>query len=1089
MKILSIRFKNLNSLYGEWSLDFTTPEYTNNGIFAITGPTGAGKSTILDAVCLALYGRTPRLKSINKTANEIMSRQTGECFAEVCFSTQTGEFRAHWSQHRARKKADGRLAESKHELSEMASGKVIEASKRKVSDAIIEKTGMDFDRFTRSILLAQGGFAAFLQADANERAPILEQITGTEIYSSISMRVHERQRDEQDKLALLQERIAGITIFTPEDEELLQEELKIKEKETQQLAKRKETLEKAVAWKKGIAILQQELINIQKEEENIEKEDIVFEPQRTILQEALKAAELDGEYATLDATRKQQINDQNNLKLYLEQMPELQKTFEQKENMLTEAALASAKIKDKQRVFKELIKKVRELDILITEKNKAQIAAKKEYDQAFTQLTNSQKRCDKIVIDLKSRQDESFKIDNYLLENSADAALITELTGIEEKLKSLITAAKTKAEKEKTLNSQKDDLPNISAKFDIQAKQVSTCAAKKKEAEDQVAAKQIELIILLKERLLREYRTEYDNLLRERAYIQKIASLESERKHLEDGKPCPLCGAENHPYAEGNIPQPTEIDLKISQLHEIIKETEILQKNIDKLKENTALETTELQKAQNKLEQITLQKKQSAKDIERLELEFKTALNAYNNSLSTIKTMLMSFGIENIDERDLIKIPAKLQKRLDLWQQAIAKKTAIERNTTTMKIEFENLVGTIKNLETAVKDKYDYLEKLNKDLENTENQRIDIFGDKNADHAEQEIESKVKTSENNETTARQERDKYSHKLQTLKTLSESLQDTIDKRSPQITKLETGFLNSCQAAGFSEETSFTKARLSSPERSKLNAQAQDLNRRKADIISRKKDREDKLETETTRDITKEALDILTANLSEISGILDNLKEKLGVVKQKLTANSEAKTKIQDQKILVENQTEEFKRWDKLRTLIGSADGKKFRNFAQGLTFELMVSHANQQLADMSDRYLLQRNHEKPLELNVIDNYQAGEIRSTRNLSGGESFIVSLSLALGLSRMASHKVRVDSLFLDEGFGTLDEDALETALETLAGLQQKGKTIGIISHVAALKNRVGIQIKVSPVSGGKSTITGPGCNKITNQAKSLS
>ncbi len=119
------------------------------------------------------------------------------------------------------------------------------------------------------------------------------------------------------------------------------------------------------------------------------------------------------------------------------------------------------------------------------------------------------------------------------------------------------------------------------------------------------------------------------------------------------------------------------------------------------------------------------------------------------------------------------------------------------------------------------------------------------------------------------------------------------------------------------------------------------------------------------------------------------------------------------------------------------MIGSADGKTYRNFAQGLTFEIMIGHANRQLQKMTDRYLLARDDAHPLELNVVDTYQAGEIRSTKNLSGGESFIVSLSLALGLSHMAGKNVRVDSLFLDEGFGTLDEESLDTALETLAGL----------------------------------------------------
>ncbi len=160
------------------------------------------------------------------------------------------------------------------------------------------------------------------------------------------------------------------------------------------------------------------------------------------------------------------------------------------------------------------------------------------------------------------------------------------------------------------------------------------------------------------------------------------------------------------------------------------------------------------------------------------------------------------------------------------------------------------------------------------------------------------------------------------------------------------------------------------------------------------------------------------------------------------------------------------------------MIGSSDGNKYRIFAQGLTFEMMIGHANRQLQKMTDRYLLVRDETQPLELNVIDNYQAGEIRSTKNLSGGESFIVSLSLELGLSHMASRNVRVDSLFLDEGFGTLDEETLDTALETLAGLQRDGKLIGVISHVAVLKERITTQVEVMPTHGGRSALRGPGC-----------
>ena len=177
--------------------------------------------------------------------------------------------------------------------------------------------------------------------------------------------------------------------------------------------------------------------------------------------------------------------------------------------------------------------------------------------------------------------------------------------------------------------------------------------------------------------------------------------------------------------------------------------------------------------------------------------------------------------------------------------------------------------------------------------------------------------------------------------------------------------------------------------------------------------------------------------------------------------------------------IAKQRKEFAKWEKLHALIGSADGKKFRVFAQGLTFETLVVQANRHLRAMSDRYLLVRNKESPLDLDIVDNDQAGEIRTTKNLSGGERFIVSLALALGLSGMASHNIRIDSLFLDEGFGTLDPETLETALETLSSLQREGKIIGIISHVPALKERIPVQIQVEKIGGGRSRLYGPGCS----------
>ena len=274
---------------------------------------------------------------------------------------------------------------------------------------------------------------------------------------------------------------------------------------------------------------------------------------------------------------------------------------------------------------------------------------------------------------------------------------------------------------------------------------------------------------------------------------------------------------------------------------------------------------------------------------------------------------------------------------------------------------------------------------------------------------------------------------------------------------------------------------SSSRLSEDEREFLAEKEKNLLKEKTELDARRKDRADALAAEREKKLTDLAAETLEENIRAGDRELKQLRLDIGGIMKVLSDNEKQRSSQQERLKAIDVQKNECSRWDELHQLIGSADGKKFRNFAQGLTFEMMTPHANRRLKEMTDRYLLIRDEEQPLELNVIDNYQAGEIRSTKNLSGGESFIVSLALALGLSQMASRNVRVDSLFLDEGFGTLDEDALETALETLAGLRQDGKLIGVISHVAALKERIGTRIEVIPGTGGRSRMTGPGCKRM--------
>ena len=235
--------------------------------------------------------------------------------------------------------------------------------------------------------------------------------------------------------------------------------------------------------------------------------------------------------------------------------------------------------------------------------------------------------------------------------------------------------------------------------------------------------------------------------------------------------------------------------------------------------------------------------------------------------------------------------------------------------------------------------------------------------------------------------------------------------------------------------------------------------------------------DSLYKERSKALTTLSVDSLQDKIRDAQAKEESLSSELTGILLSLQTDDERRRQFDSYVKAVENARKISAAWGNLAELVGSADGKKFRNFAQGITFATLVAHANQSLMKMTDRYLLLSSEDDALELVVRDNYQGGVIRSTKNLSGGESFIVSLSLALGLAKLASRNVRVESLFLDEGFGTLDEEALDHALRTLSGLHRQGKLIGVISHVPGLKDRIATQIVVTPQSQGRSVLSGPG------------
>jgi len=1080
LKILQIRFRNLNSLEGSWEIDLTHPAFTSDGIFAITGPTGAGKTTILDAICLALYGRTPRLNKVTKSGNEIMSRQTGECFAEVTFATQSGRYRCHWSQHRARKKPEGELQAPKHEIADADSGEIFESKIKGVADQIESATGMDFDRFTRSMLLAQGGFAAFLQAVPDERAPILEQITGTEIYSRISIRVHERRREEREKLNLLQAETAGIVILEPEQEQETRQALAAKQKEETDLAAKAADTGKAMAWLTTIDGLKQELVNLADEANRLQSDIEAFKPDREKLGRALSAAELSGAYATLAATRKQQADDRAALKAEIDTLPGLESSAKAQAEALQAAEQQTARAKAELQAAAPTLQKVRSLD----QKLAAQKKVLSEADEVC------KKDAAKIDADQNARfkvQDKSSKthaalelVDGYLKEQARDEWLIGGLAGVEEQLGGLLSAQKEIGQKETAQETATTALDQATKSLDKRQKQSGLRKQELEKTSKQLQQDKEALSLLLGDRCLREYRSEKETRLREMAYLARIAELEEHRAKLEDGKPCPLCGATEHPFAQGNVPVLDETERKIDALTRLISKAEEQEAAIRKLEEAESLARKNLTEAEKLEAAVANDRKAAEKALAEVKDGVVKLRADFTARRQAVAARLLPLGITEIPETNIASLLETLKSRQKAWQTQVKKKADIEKQIAAIDSEVKRLSAVIETQNTALTEKQERLKTLKMELATARDERKALYGDKHPDAEERRLNQAVSSTEAAEKQARERHNGLQQKWNTAKAQVESLKKRIAGREPGLMRLETEFSARLAPVGFANEEQFLAAILPSEQKTELAAMAKKLDERQTDLKARQKDRETRLATEMARKITDKSREELEPQLKEHEEALKELRDIIAGLKHKLSENAAAKERIKEKQAAIEAQKKECRRWENLHELIGSADGRKYRNFIQGLTFEIMIGHANRQLRKMSDRYLLLRDETLPLELNVVDNYQAGEIRSTKNLSGGESFIVSLSLALGLSQMASKNVRVDSLFLDEGFGTLDEEALDTALETLAGLQQDGKLIGVISHVPALKERIGAQIQVIPQTGGRSRISGPGCGK---------
>jgi exonuclease SbcC len=1075
MKILAIRGENIASL-PEFEINFRDEPLRSSGLFAIIGPTGAGKSSLLDTICLALFNKVPRLDDagtiglkFNSNFGEIgqndiihiIRRGASTCRAEVEFLGIDGnEYKAYWGYRPpGRAKA---APKEEHVLTRLSDNQILSNGKKRDYLVDIEKLlGLKYEQFTRTVFLSQGRFAEFLKSDENSRSELLEKITGTGIYAIISKNIFERNKIESASLETLKSQFVNLQLLSPEKILEISQEVERQKHIHDYMIKLSTSVKN---WKKASVDLEMIAEKFKNNKIDESKEKIVFDTSESDLA-TLEKSNTEREYIfekvsildkDLAVLIQNEINADKNLKTSLKTLEEL---TDQSKAALTKIANEENNIKS----YEEWLFLNKNFESLCLEWTR--------WQHVFQDCSNSLIEQNKLNQQNKLFEASLIEVDKKIFALNSNIKLIeVELGEID-----------------------RNQLPEILDRLNKELDEIKIChdyfkvyndlkkATKGKE--DYIAKKnKAELELSPASEAAKVANQMYD--LAVKSIGENVESLRSE---LKKGDSCPVCGSIEHPYVGKDHKLKSLID-------DQRKIKELSQKHFNEVESHFTVMSTMLKTA-----------------------EQQTVLNEQLIQKTAIPSSLLFIKLKDVAEIEQFQVLEDERKRVRLDVVSLNSKNTFSQNL--QKLETENLklqsdkIGLVTKM-NAGNDNYTSEEAR---FEKFATQLDTVYGGpewrilwcKDPGHFEKDQEKKIleynsvllklkasqelfvqaevqkntlslsiptcsKTAKTNELTFKQ----IQNSVIVLRTERTSLfgNDTVKdvREKNELLILSKRNLKELARASL-QRIKDQGTSLVGEEKGKvseINILSNEIISF-ASILSSKSTGELDFDFDNVSPIKffehKNAIDEKIAEIdNKLQKHINDKAEREALLRQNKAAQlnaEEIQTKISIQSIAQD-------KWNKLNSEIGSADGKLFRKIAQAYTLDILLIHANLQLSQITSRYKLEQTGDS-VHFGVIDQENYGEMRPVHTLSGGETFIVSLALALGLSSMASNGLTIESLFIDEGFGTLDSETLKCVMNALSQLQAQGRKVGLITHVEEMKEQIPTRIEVVKEGQGTSSV----------------